>query len=605
MKTWTGILAIVIILCACPTRAANAADSTNSPQVEINGVPSEVIVYRGQALVIRTIEADLPEGSSEIIVRGLPDKLINDTLSAQAQEGVTVSSVRYREKKIVEDTRQEVKELEARIEQGKKDQYQTRKDIEIAYWMFDRFSRYWDLPGTIGQTDPNRPVLAPEDVEKLAGFLEKRSSEWHKNRVKDELKQQEIEKELAKLEKKLNEMRAQVSKFEKEAVISVSQRRKGRVNIKLSYVVKGANWLPQYNLRAHQPKGTVSVEYNALVFQTSGEDWNDVAVKLSTAVPAMVAASPAVDPMKVKLGSPAPASSVKRRSRTLAPAREMPAKDEEYMDLSQQVEEYQAQRQQSAAKGKWGEKALNEAALYNQILELRADKAEAQVIQAKSRQIARVEGISVTYDIPGRLWVPSKTEQQLVNIAAFESKAEFVLVGAPVLTDYVYVEGQIINDSDTILLTGPASMYRDVEFAGKGQVDMVTKGEKFTAGFGVDSQIRISREIKDKKVDTMFGNRVDKFDYRIAIENYKSVPVKLRLLERIPYTEDTGLEIRGFETNTPLSKDQDYLRTLQDKGILRWDLELAPNTVSDKARIVTYSYTMKYDNEMQIQSTAK
>jgi hypothetical protein len=72
-------------------------------------------------------------------------------------------------------------------------------------------------------------------------------------------------------------------------------------------------------------------------------------------------------------------------------------------------------------------------------------------------------------------------------------------------------------------------------------------------------------------------------------------------MERIPYTEDTGLEIKDFETNTPLSTDQDYVRTLKDKGILRWDLELAPNTISEKSRVITYSYTMKYDKEMQIQ----
>jgi hypothetical protein len=102
----------------------------------------------------------------------------------------------------------------------------------------------------------------------------------------------------------------------------------------------------------------------------------------------------------------------------------------------------------------------------------------------------------------------------------------------------------------------------------------------------------------------MFGNRVDKFEYRIAIENYKDTPVKLRLLERIPYTEDTSLEIRDFETNTPLSTDQEYVRTLKDEGILRWDLELAPNTVSNKARVITYGYTMKSDKGMQIQSVS-
>jgi hypothetical protein len=541
---------------------------------------------------------DLPEGSSEIIVRKLPERLITESISAQAPEGITISSVRYREKKTGEDTRQEVKDLEAKIEQGRKDQQQTQRDMEIEELMFSKYNRYWDLPLMTAQGDGNRPALQPQDLERVAGYLEKQSMEWHQKRVKDEFKQQEIEKELGKLDKKLNEMRAQVSGFERQAVISVMQSRKGKTAIKLSYIVEGANWLPQYNLRANPSKATASVEYNALVFQTSGEDWNDVTVKLSTAVPAMIATPPAVDPMKVKLGTGIPPASYdKSKADRLA----APMEKDEFRDLSQQVQAYQNRRQEAAARGKMGEMALNEAAVSNQMLELRADKEEAKAIQVQTKRISRIEGISVTYDIPGRLWVPSKTEQQLVNIASFESKADFVLVSAPILTDYVYVEGEIANDTDTILLAGPASMYRDVEFAGKGQVDLVTKGEKFTAGFGVDSQIRISREFKDKKVETMFGNRVDRFEYRIAIENYKNTPVKIRLLERIPYTEDAALEIKDFETNTPLSKNQDYIRTLKDKGILRWDLELAPNTVSDKARIITYSYTMKYDKGLQIQ----
>jgi uncharacterized protein (TIGR02231 family) len=169
------------------------------------------------------------------------------------------------------------------------------------------------------------------------------------------------------------------------------------------------------------------------------------------------------------------------------------------------------------------------------------------------------------------------------------------------LTDYVYLQGDIVNDSEIILLAGPASMYRDGEFVGKGRIEMVTIGEKFTAGFGVDSQVQISREIKDKKVDTLWGNRVEEYDYRIAIDNYKAVPVKLRLLERIPYTESEELEITGFKTNVPLSKDAEYLRVEKDKGILRWDLTLKPATAEEKATVVTYSYNMKYDSDMHIQ----
>jgi hypothetical protein len=148
-------------------------------------------------------------------------------------------------------------------------------------------------------------------------------------------------------------------------------------------------------------------------------------------------------------------------------------------------------------------------------------------------------------------------------------------------------------------------MYRNGEFVGKSNIGLVTIGETFTAGFGVDSQIQIAREFRDKKIDTLWGNRVDKYDYRIAINNYKDSEVSLRLLDRIPYTEDEKLEITDFHTDTDLSEDAEYLRTQRDKGILRWDLTLKPKTFDEDAAVVNYGYTMKYDNDYRITSVGK
>jgi uncharacterized protein (TIGR02231 family) len=224
-----------------------------------------------------------------------------------------------------------------------------------------------------------------------------------------------------------------------------------------------------------------------------------------------------------------------------------------------------------------------------------------QVIQTAAKEFARTEGVSVTYALAGPITMPSRSDQQLVNIASFKAKADFLMLATPLLTDYVYLQADIVNDSDVIMLAGPVSMYRNDEFVGKGPIELVTIGEKFTAGFGVDSQIKILREFKDKKIETLWGNRVENYDYRLAINNYKNTKVKLRLLERIPYTEDEKLEIINFKTDVALSTDPEYLRTDRQKGILRWDLNLEPNTTGPKATIVTYSYAMKYSNELQIQ----
>ena len=131
---------------------------------------------------------------------------------------------------------------------------------------------------------------------------------------------------------------------------------------------------------------------------------------------------------------------------------------------------------------------------------------------------------------------------------------------------------------------------------------LVTIGQTFTAGFGVDSQIQVTREFKDKNIKTLLGNRVDENQYRIAVDNYYDRPVVLRLMDRLPWTEDGDLDIELTNASLPLSTNAEYVRTEKDKGILRWDLSLEPNTHGENATIVNYTFLMKYDNDMVIQN---
>ncbi len=75
----------------------------------------------------------------------------------------------------------------------------------------------------------------------------------------------------------------------------------------------------------------------------------------------------------------------------------------------------------------------------------------------------------------------------------------------------------------------------------------------------------------------------------------------MRLLDRLPYTDNSSIKIELDKTEPQLSKDSEYLRTSRKKGILRWDLDLVPNTVDRNATVVKYSYMMEYDKNMQIQ----
>ena len=87
------------------------------------------------------------------------------------------------------------------------------------------------------------------------------------------------------LERKRKNLTAERSRTKREAMLYLNRQDKKKAVVELSYLVNGANWTQQYNLRANPEKSNVLIEYNAIVNQTSGENWDDVALSLSTAEP--------------------------------------------------------------------------------------------------------------------------------------------------------------------------------------------------------------------------------------------------------------------------------------------------------------------------------
>ena len=579
MKNLTQGLVIAVALMAIAATAAFADVPTTT------GAISKVTVYRGQALVTRTVSIDLPPGASELIVKDLPAMIVPESIYAQTSDDTKVLSVRYREKAVRENTRQEVKQLDAQIEDV---QHQIKyaesehKHLDLQWQMFEKLK---DFTIAAAKSDLSRGLLTFEPVESLVELIEQKGLEYYKQRMELEDKIAGLKKEQELLDRKRNELLAGQSRTEREAVLFINKTGGKKIAIELSYLVGGANWQQQCNLRADPKKSNVLIEYNAVVNQTSGEDWDGVALSLSTAEPTMVAAPPILEPMLVALSRPVQTQQVQEGGFVGA----------------DQARQYQESRKANIKKGITANTELNELALSNQAFFFRAGQKELQEFQQQIAQISRTEGISVTYDLPGRLTLPSRSDQQLVSIASIRSRADFTLIATPLLTDYVYLQADLLNNSETVLLPGQASIFRNGEFVGKSRLPQVTIGETFTAGFGIDSQVQVVRELENKKTRIQGGNRIDTYDYRIALSNYKNTPVELQLLDRLPHADDASIKIELGKTETELSSDVEYLRAARKKGILRWDLKLAPNTVEKDATVVKYSFTMEYDRNMQIQ----
>ena len=88
-----------------------AASAFAAPTV-VTGKVSHVTLYRGQALVTRTLPIEGEQGNLEVIVTDLPEQILPGSTFAEGDEGIEVRAVQYRNRAVGEEPREEVRALD-------------------------------------------------------------------------------------------------------------------------------------------------------------------------------------------------------------------------------------------------------------------------------------------------------------------------------------------------------------------------------------------------------------------------------------------------------------------------------------------------------------
>jgi uncharacterized protein (TIGR02231 family) len=267
-----------------------------------------------------------------------------------------------------------------------------------------------------------------------------------------------------------------------------------------------------------------------------------------------------------------------------------------------------AQQELIGNRAEAGKAFINEAAALEQADELLArkdDKAENEDVpklRAPDAATATHEGPSVTYHLRSRLTVPSRNDQQLIEVARIETKPDYYYKAVPVLTSHVYRLADLVNLSEYVLLPGEATMYVGSDFVGRMNLPLVAIGERYTVGFGVDPQLQVSRQLVKKSRTVQGGNQVHNYEYRIVIASYKSEAVKMQVWDRLPRAEAEAVVVSLVEPAPKLSEDPTYLRRERPENLLRWDLTIGPGRNGEKATTVAYQFKLEYARDVAIAS---
>jgi uncharacterized protein (TIGR02231 family) len=253
-----------------------------------------------------------------------------------------------------------------------------------------------------------------------------------------------------------------------------------------------------------------------------------------------------------------------------------------------------------------GKAFINEAAALEQADELlarkddAADNEDAQAPAAPPAATAAHEGPSVTYHLRSRLTIPSRNDQQLIEVARIETKPAYYYKAVPVLTSHIYRLADLANSSDYVLLPGEATMYVGSDFVGRMNLPLVAIGEKYTVGLGVDPQIQVSRVLLKKSRTVQGGNQVHNYEYRITVGSYKSEPVMVQVWDRLPRAEAEAIAVSLVEPAPKLSNDPAYMRDGRPQNLLRWDLTVGPGQTGEKSATVAYQFKLEFARDVAI-----
>jgi len=619
-----AVLALLSLAMTTPAFAqSDDGEAEANGRARMTGAIDAVTVYRGQAMVTRKIEVPEAQGLTRVIVESLPAEIVGGSIYAEAGDGLTIRSVRYRTRPVREDVRKQVRELDQKIAELEKEieKVETRRatlaDQKTLIQKLEQFtapSADWEL---------SHGVLDAKTLQSLTEFLFAQRKRIDEERLDLSFVKDDLQQELDQLQREREELTRTSSKTMREAVVFLEGQGDSGT-FYLRYLVENATWSPSYNVRGPASRDSVNLEYLASIRQTSGEDWNDVRMTLSTASPSLVAEPPELASLSLTLS---------QQARDAARLKQAPQQALQYRrELASQQEQLQRQRatameaaedqqaqspaaQDAAGDGGGGFTAPTQGLADDFDKQLNALSAKQQlldVVQGRTRDEQSPEETrprdaqraSVRYELAGRTSLPSRDDPQLVRITDNQLEAEFFRVARPVLTENVYEQAKLTNTLDWVLLAGPSNSYLDGEFVGRGRVPGVAVGESFKAGFGIDSSLRAERELVKRDESTQGGNAIVRITYRLSLANFADQPGTVRLFDRLPVPnrgEDVQVELVSTSRDpvTSPANDKGRIEPTSD-GIIRWDVEVPAGAASDDKTHVDYTFTMEYDRQKEI-----
>jgi uncharacterized protein (TIGR02231 family) len=332
--------------------------------------------------------------------------------------------------------------------------------------------------------------------------------------------------------------------------VGVEMTAAGPLEIHLSYMVHGPDWRPVYDIRAGSGGDRLALEYNALVRQATGEDWNGVDLKLSTARVNISGVIPELTPRRLRLHAPF-ASGRSSGAEYAKKAKSLAADD---FSMSAPM-------------------AAEESAVYS--MQMKDEPFEMNEMDVNEAGVDE-GGASVVFTVAGGGDIGGDNTDVRVTLMRRELPVEYRYSTVPRLAEFAYLTAKITNDTEYPMLPGDAGVFFDGSFVATTQLPLLMPAQETDISLGVDEGIKVEYRCirRFRRNEGRINKRItEQFDYKILIANNRSKPVELKVLDQFPVSEDREILVKKL---APLEKDARDGLVIDEEEKIEWNLKLPP-----------------------------
>lgn len=528
----TGLVLVTTAL-ASPSWAAN---------VDATSTIDTVTVYPDGATVTRVMSLDLASGDSTLVVRDFPLSLDPSSLRVEGEAGakLTIGTIDARPPKAAPPVN--LPELDKRIEALKDQRADLQGAIDSAAAR-RKFAQHFaeTSPAGLGDKGEARPITEWRAAFAAVGEEIATADTAIRDATR---KQRELDRQIAQLEAE----RSAKPPSKLEVRIDVASAAATKATLRVTYAVRNARWVPLYDARldtgAKDRKPQLELVRRAEVTQSTGEDWSNVTLGVSTVRISRGGSAPELNPLVAQYPQVPKPLALGTASDLARPA-----------PMTRQA--------QSPAMAKI------------------AEAAEPRQSADEQQAVAEIGDFQATFKIPGRVSLGAAEGAKSLRIASVNVPADLSVRAAPVLDPTAFLEASFKQADDTTLLPGKVAIYRDGVFVGRGKITASAKDDIVRLGFGADDKVRIERAVLKRNEGSagllVTTSKTDERAFKTTIRNGHDFPIKVAIEDQLPVSENEDIVVEMLPSST-----QPSATNIRDKrGVLQWSFDAKPGEVRD------------------------